>query len=114
MIIASSIFSTLTSYFYASFAILLAASLAILECYSVIPHFPLTGFVDHSLYSNTLYVFGSGFIFSCTSVIVVGLSHMIIYRSIKTEEAYAETNLELESKDKMKNEYNIDREFYFE
>jgi len=30
---------------------------------------------------------------------------MIIYRSIKSEETYARTNLELESKDKLKNEY---------
>ena len=36
---------------------------------------------------------------------VVSLSHMIIYRSIKTEETYVKTNIELENKDKLKNEY---------
>jgi signal transduction histidine kinase len=36
---------------------------------------------------------------------VVALSHMIIYRSIKTEETYVKTNIELENKDKLKNEY---------
>jgi signal transduction histidine kinase len=36
---------------------------------------------------------------------IVGLSHMIIYRSIKTEETYVKTNIELENKDKLKNEY---------
>jgi signal transduction histidine kinase len=105
MIIASSIFSTFVSYFYASFAILLAALLALLECYSFIPHYPMEGFVNHDLYKNTLYVFGAGFVFACTSFIVVSLSHMIIYRSIKSEEAYVETNTELENKDKLKNEY---------
>jgi signal transduction histidine kinase len=105
MIIASSIFSTLVNYLYAFFAILLAALLALLECYSIIPHYPMEGFINHALYKNTLYVFGSGFIFTCTSFLVVSLSHMIISRSIKSEEAYFKTNLELENKDKLKNEY---------
>ena len=45
LIIASSIFSTFQSYVYAVFALLLIASLALLECYSIIPHYPLEGFV---------------------------------------------------------------------
>jgi len=105
MIIASSIFSTLQSYLYAAFTIILAASLAILECYGVIPHYPLEGFVSHDLYNNILYVYGTGFVFACTSFLVVFLSHMIIYRSIKSEETYVRTNIELENKDKLKNEY---------
>ncbi len=105
LIIASSIFSTFQSYVYAVFALILAASLALLECFSIIPHYPLEGFVSHELYKNVLYVFGAGFIFACTSGMVVGLSHMIIYRSIKTEETYVKTNIELENKDKLKNEY---------
>ena len=105
MIIASSIYSTLVSYLYAAFAIVLAASLALLECFSIIPHYTLVGFVNHDLYKNTLYVFGTGFVFACTSVLVVSLSHMIISRSIKSEETYVRTNIELENKDKLKNEY---------
>jgi signal transduction histidine kinase len=105
MIIASSIFSTLISYLYVAYAVILAAILAILECYSVIPHFPLSGFVNHDLFKNTLYVFGTGFVFTGTSIIIVSLSHMIISRSIKSEEAYVKTNIELENKDKLKNEY---------
>jgi signal transduction histidine kinase len=105
LIIASSIFSTLVNYFYVAYAIILAAIMALLECYSVIPHYTLEGFVDHDLYKNTLYVFGTGFVFSCTSIIVVSLSHMIISRSIKSEETYVKTNIELEKKDKLKNEY---------
>ena len=105
MIIASSIFSSLVNYLYVAFIIILAATMALFECYSVIPHYPLIGFADHNLYKNTLYVFGTGFVFACTSVIVVSLSHMIISRSIKSEEAYVKTNIELESKDKLKNEH---------
>jgi len=105
MIIASSIFSTLTSYFYAIFALILASLLALLECFQVVPHYPLTGFLEHDLYKNILYVFGSGFVFACTSALIVSLSHMIIYRSIKSEETFVRTNVELEKKDKLKNEY---------
>lgn len=105
MIIASSIFSTFQSYAYALFTMLLAASLAVLECYSIVPHFPLEGFVSHDLYRNEFYVFGSGFVFAITSILIVFLSHMIIYRSIKTEATYVRTNFELENKDKLKNEY---------
>jgi len=105
MIIASSIFSALQSYAYAVFTIILAASLGILECFSIVPHYPLEGFVAHDLYKNIFYVFGSGFVFTITSLLLVFLSHMIISRSIKTEETYVRTNFELENKDKLKNEY---------
>lgn len=105
MIIASSIFSTLQSYLYAAYAISLAAALALLECHGVIPHYHLEGFVSHEHYKDVLFVYGAGFIFTCTSLLIVSLSHMIIYRSIKTEETYVKTNIELENKDKLKNEY---------
>jgi nitrogen-specific signal transduction histidine kinase len=105
MIIASSIFSTATSYVYVIYTMILASSLAILECYGIIPHYPLKGFLDHVLYRDGLYVFATGFIFSCASVMIVSLSHMIIYRSIKSEETFVKTNIELENKDKLKNEY---------
>jgi signal transduction histidine kinase len=107
MIIASSIFSTRTSYFYVFFTLILASLLALLECYSIIPHYPLEGFINHDLYKDSLYVFGTGFVFTCTSILVVSLSHMIIYRSIKSEETFVKTNIELENKDKLKNEYVI-------
>jgi signal transduction histidine kinase len=105
MIIASSIFTTVGSYLYAGFAVIFAAILAFLECYGLIPHYPLEGFVSHDLYQNPFYIFGAGTIFIFTSMLIVGLSHMIIYRSIKSEETYVKTNIELENKDKLKNEY---------
>jgi signal transduction histidine kinase len=105
LIIASSIFSTLQSYIYALFTLVLAASLALLECYGIIPHYPLEGFNNHALYQSPMYVYGSGFVFACTSMLLVFLSHMIISRSIKSEETYIRTNIELENKDKLKNEY---------
>jgi signal transduction histidine kinase len=105
LIIASSIFSTFQSYVYVTFAVILASLMGLLECYAVVPHYQLEGFITHDLYKNVLYVFGAGFVFACTAVLVVSLSHMIIHRSIKSEETYVRTNIELENKDKLKNEY---------
>ncbi len=105
MIIASSIFSTLKSYLYTIFAVLLVAVLVALEYFSLIPHYNLTGFAEDDLYQNIFYIFGTGFVFLCSAVIIVSLSHMIIYRSIKSEESYVKANIELENQDKLKNEY---------
>ena len=105
MIIASSIFSTLKSHFYVVFTNLLVALLALLECYSFIPHYHMEGFVNHDLYKDAFYIFGAGSVFICTSALVVSLSHMIIFRSINSEETYVKTNLELENKDKLKDEH---------
>ena len=105
MIIASSIFPALISYLYAGFALVLVGLIAFLEAYSVIPHYHLHGFIDPDLDDNRLFLFGTGFVFLCTSLMVVSLSHMIINRSIRSSEMYARTNEELEKKDRMKNEY---------
>jgi signal transduction histidine kinase len=105
MIIASSIFPTFTSYLYAGFALVLLGLVAFLEAYGVIPHYHLDGFIDPDLDHNRLFLFGTGFVFLCASIMVVSLSHMIINRSIKSSEMYARTNEELENKDRLKNEY---------
>jgi signal transduction histidine kinase len=105
LIIASSIFSTFKSYLYVVFVLLLVVSMSALEYFGVIPHYPLNGFISSELYNIPIYIIGTGIVFAITSILIVALSHMIIYRSIKSEEAFAETNLELENKDKIKNEY---------
>jgi signal transduction histidine kinase len=105
LIIASSIFSRFQSHLYVAYVLLLTALLALLECYSLIPHHQLEGFVNHDLFKNPVFIFGNGVVFACASFFVVNLSHMIIHRSIKSEEKHVKTNIELENKDKMKNEY---------
>ena len=105
MIIASSIFSTIGSYLHTTIALTLVAMLAFLECYSIIPHYQLVGFINPDLYRNKFFIYGSGFIFITTSLLLVHLTHIIVSRSIKIEENYVKTNDELEKKDKLKNEY---------
>jgi signal transduction histidine kinase len=105
LIIASSIFTSIQSYLHAVFALLLLATLTYLEYYGIIPHYHIEGFVSADLYKNSFFIFGAGIIYVFTSILLVSLTHMIFTRSIKIEETYVVTNLELEKKDKLQNEY---------
>ncbi|MCK9398938.1 MAG: HAMP domain-containing histidine kinase [Bacteroidales bacterium] len=105
LIIASSIYKTLQSYLYAAYALLLVGFMAFFECYSVIPHYHIEGFINPDLHDNTFFIYIAGFIYACTAILVVSLSHMIISRSIKSEETFIKSNFELENKDRLKNEY---------
>lgn len=105
MIIASSIFSSVESYLHTAFALILIMLMAFFECYGIIPHYHLEGFANQDLYQNKFYIFGGGSIYIFTSILLVSLTHMIFTRSIRIEETYVRTNLELEKKDKLQNEY---------
>jgi len=105
MIIASSIFSTLESYLHTAFALILVALVAFLECYGLIPHYHLEGFANIGLYQNKLYLYGGGLIYTSASIFLVSLMHMIISRSLKIEETYVKTNLELKKKDELQHKY---------
>lgn len=105
MIIVSMIFSPIESYLQTSFALLLVGVLALLECYSIIPHYPLYGFVSNNVYQNHFYIFTTGFIFVTTSFIVVALTNSIVLKSRKNEDALIKANHKLELNDKLKNEY---------
>jgi signal transduction histidine kinase len=105
MIIVSTIMSPKESYFQTGFALLLVGILAFLECFGIIPHYSLDGFVTHDLYRNHFYLFGTGFIFITTSFLVVSLVNNLVVRSRKIEDAYLKANIELEQQDKLKNEY---------
>ncbi|MCX6223994.1 MAG: HAMP domain-containing sensor histidine kinase [Bacteroidia bacterium] len=105
MIIASSIFPPLESYLHTTFALILAAIMVFLECYGIIPHYHIEGFIDQDLYCNQFYIFGTGFIFCATSFLLVSLIHLILTRSIKIGESYVRSNIALEKKDKLQHQY---------
>ena len=105
MIFSCSIFTRFSSFIHSGSAILLFTSLAFLECYGVIPHNHLTKTTMPDLYQNELYIIGYSLIFITISVLIVGLTHLMKYKSITVEEAYVKTNLELEKKDKLQNQY---------
>lgn len=105
MIVSSSIYPQKTCYLHTLFALLCIILLVILEYTGVIPHYHLHGFTSPDLYQNKLYIISLLFVYSLTAIIIVSLSNRIISKSIKSEEAYVKTNLELENKDKIQNEY---------
>jgi len=105
MIVASALFSSFESYMHAVFILVLFGLMVLFECYGIIPHYHLEGFVDHDLYSNKFFIFGAGSVIAVSSILLVRLTHLIVTKSIKVEESYVKTNLELEKKDKLQNEY---------
>lgn len=105
MIVASAVFSSRESYSVTAFIIVLLGLMAFTECYGIISHYHLEGFVNHDLFMNKFYIFVAGAIFSVSSILLVRLTRMIISKSIKIEESYVLSNLELEKKDKLQNEY---------
>jgi len=105
MIVSSSIFPLRTCYFHTIFALLSLALLTLFELTGILPHYHLEGFTNPELYKNTFFIFSVGFVYSLTSFIIVSLSNRIISKSIKSEELYVKTNIELENKDKIQNEY---------
>lgn len=105
IILASSIFSSIKSYVHTAIALLMLGMLCVFECYGIIPHHHMHGFIEHEMYANKLFIFGVGGIYVFTSIILVGLTQMIITRSIKVEETYVKTNLLLQEKDKLQHQY---------
>jgi len=105
MIMASIVLSPWESYAQASFAWSMVIVLATLEYLGIIPHYPLNGFVSHSLFESRIYLVGTGLVFISTSYLVVYITNSIVMQSRRHEEAYLKANLELEKKDEIKNEY---------
>jgi signal transduction histidine kinase len=105
MVMASIVLSPWESYAQASFAWSMVIILAALEYLGIIPHYPLNGFVSHSLFESRIYLFGTGLVFISTSYLVVYITNSIVMQSRRHEEAYLKANLELEKKDEIKNEY---------
>ena len=105
MIIASILLSPRESYLQATFAVLLFSLLALLEHTQLIPHYCLEGFVPHCLQEGRLYVLGTLFVFTTALYLAVYMANYIAVRLKKTEEAYRQTNIMLQEKDRIKDEY---------
>ena len=105
MILAGILLPVKESFLQTSFALLLIAILVFLEYFQVFPHYPLIGLVKHELYSNFKYLFWTGIIFIVVSYLVVYMVSYVTRQLKKYEEAYRLANIQLEEKDKIKNEY---------
>jgi len=105
MIIASILLSPKTSYIIATIALTLIGALTLLEYYEILPHYTLQGFNDQNFYQNKIFLLGTGFIYITTSYLVVYMTVSVSTKLKQHEMAYTRASIELEKKDKIKNEY---------
>jgi signal transduction histidine kinase len=105
MIIASILLSARESYLQATLAVSLITFLAGFEYKGIIPHYCLRGFVACNMGQGWIYVLGTVFILSATLYMVVYMTSSISTQLRKQEEAYRQVNLQLQQKDRIKDEY---------
>ncbi|MFQ6034368.1 MAG: sensor histidine kinase [Sedimentisphaerales bacterium] len=105
MIIASILLSSKESYLQATLAVLLFGLLVLLEYLQLISHHCLTGFVPHCLHRDGLYVLGTWFVFTTALYLAVYMATYIAVRLKRAEQAYRQTNILLQEKDRIKDEY---------
>jgi signal transduction histidine kinase len=105
MIIASIILSVFERYMLATFSTMLLVFLAILEYNGIVDHHCLKGFLVHCHQADALFTFGTIAVISSTLYLVVFMTGSISIRLRKREEALWDANLQLNQKDRIKNEY---------
>jgi len=105
MIIASILRPRWQSYLQATLAVVLFGGLCLLEGAGVIPHYGLTGFSGHGLYSNGTHVLGYLLVFTITLYLVVYMTTSISEQLRAHQEELEKANTQLEEKDQVKNEY---------
>ncbi len=105
MIIASILLSVWESYLQATLAVTLISLLAMFEYKGIIPHYCLQGFLTCNMQDGGFYVLGTVFILSTTLYLVVYMTSSISTQLRKQEEAYRQANLQLQQKDRIKDEY---------
>lgn len=105
MIIASILLSVLESYLQATLATALLVLLALLEYQGIIPHYCLTGFIQHDAHNEAFYVFGKVGVLASTFYLVVFMTSSIAVQSKKYEEGCRQSNIKLKKQDRLKNEY---------
>ena len=103
--IASILLPKKIAYLLTTYSLFLVALLAFLEYFSIIPHYNLEGFLTNGFYNHLRYLAGTGFVFVTTSYFVVYLTSSISARLRETEKSYRLANIQLEEKDKIKDEY---------
>ena len=105
VIISSMLLSQRMSYFQATLAVFLFGLLLTLEYFQIIRHHPIVGFLEIDLFQNRYYVLGVFVVFSTTLYLVVYMTTSIVSQLRKQQIGYKLLNLELNKKDRIKNEY---------
>ncbi|MCX5636517.1 MAG: HAMP domain-containing sensor histidine kinase [Planctomycetota bacterium] len=108
MIIASILLSVRESYLQATLAVFLISLLAVLEYKGIMHHHCLKGFVTCNMPQGPqgiFYVLGHVFILATTLYLVVYMTSSISIQLRNQEEAYRQANIQLQQKDRIKDEY---------
>ena len=105
MIIGSILCSKRQSYLQATLAVILFGGLILLEGIGVLHHYALDGFAGHGLYRDWTYIFGVIFVFTATLYLLVYMTTSISEQLRRQQADYEAANVQLEGKDRLKNEY---------
>lgn len=105
MCIASILLSVRESYLHATLAILLFGLMVTMEEEGLVAHYCLMTEFGHFPYSNAIHVFGTILALGLTLYLVVYMTSSITVRLRYREQAYREANIQLEQKDRVKDEY---------
>ena len=105
VIISSMLLSRFMSYLQATLAVFLFGLLLGLEYFQIIRHHSIVGFLEMNLFQNKYYIIGVFVVFSTTLYLVVYMTTSIVSQLRKQQAGYKMLNLELNKKDRIKNEY---------
>lgn len=105
MILASILLSPLESYLQAMLGTILLTLMTQLEYFGYIDHYYLSGFVPADVHTEGFYLFGKVGVLASTFYLVVYMTSSIAVRQRNQEEGYRQANIQLEEKDRVKDEY---------
>jgi signal transduction histidine kinase len=105
MILSSILLSPVESYLQATLGTALLLLMTVLEYNGLIEHYHLQGFIPPELHTEGFYLFCKVGILSSAFYLVVFMTSSIAVRSRNQEEGYRLANIELETKDRVKDEY---------
>lgn len=105
MILASILLSVLESYLQATLGTVLLTLMALLEYKGLVAHYYLEGFAPFDAHADGVYVFANVGVLASTFYLVVFMTSSIAAQSRNQEEGYRLANIQLNEKDRVKDEY---------
>lgn len=105
MILASILLSPLESYLQATLGTILLLLMTQLEYFGIVDHYHLSGFSPADVDTEPFYLFVKVGVLSSAFYLVVYMTSSIAVRQRNQEEGYRLANIQLEEKDRVKDEY---------
>ena len=105
VIMSSFLLSKNYAYQHTTLGVLLFVTIALLEYFSIIPHYPIFDYADKPLYTNTLYVFCVLIAFSSALFFATFMGTTISGEMKRKDKILEKANKVLQEQDKIKSEY---------